>query len=68
MGEDTGNGISADARSAGELLSYAKKLVPMALVKAREVKGFPGRLKMIISKLEQITVAEDGYRIEQNRN
>ncbi|KAE8723314.1 arginine/serine-rich-splicing factor RSP40-like [Hibiscus syriacus] len=55
MGEDTGNGISADARSAEELLSYAKKLVPMALVKAREVKGFLGRLKMIISKLEQIT-------------
>ncbi|KAL4377713.1 hypothetical protein GQ457_02G000560 [Hibiscus cannabinus] len=54
MGEDTGNGISADARSAEELLSRAKELAPMALVKAREVKGFPGRWKMIISKLEQI--------------
>ncbi|KAE8701004.1 peroxisomal membrane protein 11D-like isoform X1 [Hibiscus syriacus] len=53
MGEDTGNGISDDTRSAEELLSYAKELVPMALVQAREVV-FPVRLKMIISKVEQI--------------
>ncbi|XP_007051929.2 PREDICTED: uncharacterized protein LOC18614219 [Theobroma cacao] len=54
MGEDTGNGVLADARSAEEWLSHAQELVPMALVKAREVKGFPGRWKMIMSKLEQI--------------
>ncbi|KAE8703673.1 peroxisomal membrane protein 11D-like isoform X1 [Hibiscus syriacus] len=54
MREDTGNGISDDTRSAEELLSYAKELVAMALVMAREVKGFPVRWKMIISKLEQI--------------
>ncbi|WRX11369.1 Armadillo - like 9 [Theobroma cacao] len=54
MGEDTGNGVLADARSAEEWLSHAQELVPMALIKAREVKGFPGRWKMIMSKLEQI--------------
>ncbi|TYI76665.1 hypothetical protein E1A91_D06G092100v1 [Gossypium mustelinum] len=31
-----------------------KKLVPMAIDKAREVKGFPCRWKMIISKLKRI--------------
>ncbi|XP_021281176.1 protein CELLULOSE SYNTHASE INTERACTIVE 3 [Herrania umbratica] len=54
MGEDIGNGVLADTRSAEECLPHAQELVPMALVKAREVKGFPGRWKMIISKLEQI--------------
>ncbi|XWS35735.1 hypothetical protein CRYUN_Cryun20dG0021800 [Craigia yunnanensis] len=54
MGEDTGNGVLADTWSAEEWLSHAQELVPMALDKAREVKGFPGRWKMIISKLEQI--------------
>ncbi|KAA3489048.1 vacuolar protein 8 [Gossypium australe] len=29
-----------------------KKLVPMVVDKAKEVKGFPDRWKMIISKLE----------------
>ncbi|OMP00523.1 Armadillo [Corchorus olitorius] len=54
MGEDTGNAVLADTRTAEECLSHAQELVPMALAKAREVKGFPGRWKMIISKLEQI--------------
>lgn len=43
-----------DTRSAEEWLSHAQDLVPVALEKARDVKGFPGRWKMIISKLEQI--------------
>lgn len=44
----------ADLRLAEEWLSCAKDLVPVALEKAREVKEFPGRWKMIISRLEQI--------------
>ncbi|TYG40836.1 hypothetical protein ES288_D12G125600v1 [Gossypium darwinii] len=51
MGEGIGNGVSIDVRSAEESLSYARELVPMALVKARE---FLSRWKMIVSKLEQI--------------
>ncbi|KAL4562725.1 hypothetical protein LXL04_026755 [Taraxacum kok-saghyz] len=43
-----------DLRLAEEWLSRAKDLVPVALQKAREVKEFPGRWKMIISRLEQI--------------
>ncbi|KAK9035874.1 hypothetical protein V6N11_077898 [Hibiscus sabdariffa] len=54
MGEGTGNGVSADGKSAEEWLSFAQELVPVALDNAREVKGFPGRWKMIISKLEQV--------------
>ncbi|XP_022757202.1 protein CELLULOSE SYNTHASE INTERACTIVE 1-like [Durio zibethinus] len=54
MGEGTENGVLVDTRSAEEWLWHAQELVPMALDKAREVKGFPGRWKMIISKLEQI--------------
>ncbi|KAK9742902.1 hypothetical protein RND81_03G204300 [Saponaria officinalis] len=37
-----------------EWLSRAQELVPGALDKAKQVKGFPGRWKMIVSKLEQI--------------
>ncbi|XP_076948775.1 uncharacterized protein LOC143621147 [Bidens hawaiensis] len=44
----------ADFQTAEEWLSYAKDLVPVALEKAREVKEFPGRWKMIIARLEQI--------------
>lgn len=40
--------------STEEWLSSAQGLVPTALEKAREVEGFPGRWKMIISKLEQV--------------
>ncbi|KAL4364171.1 hypothetical protein GQ457_04G032030 [Hibiscus cannabinus] len=54
MGEGTGNGVLADGKSAEEWLSFAQELVPVALDNAREVKGFPGRWKMIISKLEQV--------------
>ncbi|KAF3441271.1 hypothetical protein FNV43_RR15184 [Rhamnella rubrinervis] len=54
MVEDGGNEVLADTRSAEDWLCEAQKLVPVALIKAREVKGFPGRWKMIISKLEQI--------------
>ncbi|XVE77058.1 hypothetical protein DITRI_Ditri13aG0031400 [Diplodiscus trichospermus] len=54
MGQGTGNEVLANTWSAEEWLSHAQELVPLALDKAREVKGFPGRWKMIISKLEQI--------------
>ncbi|KAG8486309.1 hypothetical protein CXB51_019646 [Gossypium anomalum] len=54
MREGTENGVSGENRSAEDWLSHAQKLVPMAVDKAREVKGFPGRWKMIISKLERI--------------
>ncbi|KAL6495457.1 hypothetical protein OROGR_030020 [Orobanche gracilis] len=40
--------------STEEWLSCAQGLVPKALEKAKQVKCFPGRWKMIISKLEQI--------------
>ncbi|KAG6725276.1 hypothetical protein I3842_02G025400 [Carya illinoinensis] len=50
MGEES----IADSQSAEDWLSHAQELVPVALNKAREVKGFPGRWKMIMSKLEQI--------------
>lgn len=43
-----------DDQTAEEWLSHAQELVPVALNKSRQVKGFPGRWKMIISKLEQI--------------
>lgn len=54
MVEDEGNRALADIQSAEEWLLHAQGLVPVAFLKAREVKGFPGRWKMIISKLEQI--------------
>lgn len=54
MVEDGRNEVLADTRSAEDWLSEAQELVPVALIKAREVKGFPGRWKVIMSKLEQI--------------
>ncbi|KAK6162451.1 hypothetical protein DH2020_002292 [Rehmannia glutinosa] len=48
------NSVVDNSLSTEEWLSCAQGLVPKALEKAREVKGFPGRWKMIISKLEQI--------------
>ncbi|KAK2983993.1 hypothetical protein RJ640_027318 [Escallonia rubra] len=55
MVEDSGhNDVVVDSQSVEEWLLRAQELVPVALKKAREVKGFPGRWKMIISKLEQI--------------
>lgn len=43
-----------DRRSTEEWRLYAQGRVPLALDKAKAVKGFQGRWKMIISKLEQI--------------
>ena len=43
-----------DAQTAESLLSRAQELVPLALVKARVAKGFSGRWKSIISKLERV--------------
>ena len=54
MVEDGGDEVSVDALSTEEWLLHAQELVPVALDKAREVKGFPGRWKMIVSKFEQI--------------
>ncbi|KAJ0054000.1 hypothetical protein Pint_00344 [Pistacia integerrima] len=54
MVEDGGSRVLADIQSADDWLLHAQELVPVALDKAREVRGFPGRWKMIISKLEQI--------------
>ncbi|KAB1214440.1 U-box domain-containing protein 3 [Morella rubra] len=54
MVEDSGREVLANTQSAEEWLSHAQELVPVALHKAREAKGFPGRWKMITSKLEQI--------------
>lgn len=53
MVEDRGKDV-IDSLSAEERLSRAQEVVPMALEKARKVKVFPSRWKMIVSKLEQI--------------
>lgn len=54
MVEEGGDNVSVDPQSAEEWLLHAQGLVPVALQKAREVKGFQVRWKMIISKMEQI--------------
>ncbi|XP_074263256.1 uncharacterized protein LOC141586049 [Silene latifolia] len=54
MVEEKEHGNMIDDRTAEEWLVNAQELVPGALSKAKQVKGFPGRWKMIISKLEQI--------------
>ncbi|KAI3804210.1 hypothetical protein L1987_25587 [Smallanthus sonchifolius] len=51
---DKENKVTVDLQSTEDWLAYANDLVPVALEKAREVKGFQGRWKLIISKLEQI--------------
>ncbi|XP_022999818.1 vacuolar protein 8-like isoform X2 [Cucurbita maxima] len=57
-GVDRGSGRAAEAAEAAEPLELwllqAQKLVPLTLEKAMEVKVFPGRWKMIVSKLEQL--------------
>lgn len=53
MVEDRGKEV-VDNLSAEEWLSGAQEVVPLALEKARKVKVFPTRWKMIVSKLEQI--------------
>ncbi|KAJ8900326.1 hypothetical protein K2173_024966 [Erythroxylum novogranatense] len=54
MVEDRGKQVVEDIKSVEDWLSHAQELVPVALEKARDVKVFPGKLKMIISKLDQI--------------
>lgn len=54
MVEDSGNEVLVDKESVETWLLHAQELVPVALDKARVVKGFPGRWKAIVSKLEQI--------------
>ncbi|XP_073045157.1 uncharacterized protein [Primulina eburnea] len=54
MIEHGGQEYRDDTLSTEESLSQAQGLVPRALEKAREVKGFTGRWKMIITKLESI--------------
>lgn len=54
MVEGGSESSAVDDLSTEEWLSRAQALVPRALEKAREVKGFPGRWKMIISKLDQV--------------
>lgn len=49
-----GSEVRDDLDLAENWLSRTQELVPVALYKAKEVKGFPGRWKMITSKLEQI--------------
>ncbi|OWM64182.1 U-box domain-containing protein 4-like [Punica granatum] len=52
--EGGGSEVWDDPDLVEDWLSRTQELVPVALEKAKEVKGFPGRWKMIISKLEQI--------------
>ncbi|GAU40295.1 hypothetical protein TSUD_362750 [Trifolium subterraneum] len=46
--------VTVDTCSTEEWLLNSQELVPIALTKAKEVKGFLVRWKMIISKLEQV--------------
>uniref|UniRef100_A0A2P2JHN6 Uncharacterized protein MANES_05G039900 n=1 Tax=Rhizophora mucronata TaxID=61149 RepID=A0A2P2JHN6_RHIMU len=52
--EDTEKEFLHDGQSVEDWLSHAQQLVPIALDEAKDVKGFTGRWKMIIFKLEQI--------------
>ncbi|KAM7508692.1 hypothetical protein LguiA_019145 [Lonicera macranthoides] len=54
MVEDGGNDVPVGNQSTEECLSHAQALVPVAMKKAREVKVFTSRWKVIISKMEQI--------------
>ncbi|KAL1543490.1 U-box domain-containing protein 4-like [Salvia divinorum] len=54
MVDGGGESSVVDGLSTEEWLSCAQGLVPRALKKAREVKGFPGRWKVIILKLEHV--------------
>ncbi|XP_030533756.1 vacuolar protein 8-like isoform X2 [Rhodamnia argentea] len=54
MVEESKIEVLANQRSIEDWLSHARELVPVALDRAREVKGFPTRWRKIISKLEQI--------------
>ncbi|KAL8114215.1 uncharacterized protein LOC141666904 [Apium graveolens] len=54
MVEEVRNDAVIDSQAAEGWLLHAQEYVPIALKKAREVKVFPGRWKVIISKLELI--------------
>ncbi|KAF8412323.1 hypothetical protein HHK36_000284 [Tetracentron sinense] len=54
MVEDGGEEVLVETRTTEDWLFHAQELVPLVIEKVREAKGFPGRWKMIISKLEQI--------------
>lgn len=54
MVEDSTVSVTVDTCSTEEWLLNSQELVPIALTKAKEVKGFLGRWKMIVSKLEQV--------------
>ncbi|XP_010255531.1 PREDICTED: ARMADILLO BTB ARABIDOPSIS PROTEIN 1 [Nelumbo nucifera] len=54
MVEDGRTDVWVDTQSAEDLLSRAQELVPTALEKAKEANWFPGRWKMIISKIEHV--------------
>lgn len=54
MVEEKDDHILVDDRTAEEWLSHAQEIIPRALDKAKQVKGFPRRWKMIVSKLEQV--------------
>ncbi|KAF6160514.1 hypothetical protein GIB67_019283 [Kingdonia uniflora] len=54
MVEEGGEEVLVDTQSAEDCLLRAQELVPIALERAKEAKVFPGRWRMIISKLEKI--------------
>lgn len=54
MVEEVRNDAVINSQAAEDWLLHAQEYVPIALKKAREVKVFPGRWKVIISKLELI--------------
>ncbi|CAM8888869.1 unnamed protein product [Rhodiola kirilowii] len=54
MVEDGGSECLVDREFAEVLLKRAQELLPVAVTKANEVKGFPGKWKMIICKMESI--------------
>ncbi|OVA14171.1 Armadillo [Macleaya cordata] len=54
MVEESEKGCLINSQSAEDWLVRAQNLIPKAIAKAKESKGFPGRWRMIISKLEQM--------------
>lgn len=54
MVEDRDHDESVDAQNSEDWLSQAQELVPFALSKSKQAKGFPARWKMIVSKIEQL--------------
>lgn len=54
MVEESENSVLVNEESAEEYLLRAQNLIPNALEKAKEVKGFTGKWKIIILKLNQV--------------